>query len=203
MLIIRTDLETKWAQDGTIQSVCKAQPPPTLSVPFCSRPVSIQFDPQLPGHLQLDNYDLVELSHEDGIQLIDEMYGNEHLDSSVEDMDVSDEEMSYVPAETQYDLEQAHNMINEINEVMQIGQRSAISDGSPQLSSKRGATSVHLNESKKVEIEANMIEARELVRRAQQELENLRHTRQEMESDFLWCLERYTTLNQISVESGL
>jgi len=203
MLITRTDLETTWAQDDTIQSVCKAQLPPTLSVPFCSRPVSIQFDPQLPGHLQLDNYDLEELSHEDGIQLIDEMYGDEYLGSSVEDMDISDEEILYVPAESQYDLEQAHNMTNKINEIMQSEQRSAISDGSHQLPPMHWATLVDLNDSKEVEIEANMIEARELLRRAQQELENLRHTRQEVGSDFLWCLERYTTLTQISVESGL
>ena len=85
-----------------------------MSVPLCPRPASTQFDPQLLSHLQLENYDLAELSHEDGLQLIDEMYGAQHLDLNVEDMDASDDEMYYVPAETQDDPEEAHNMINEI-----------------------------------------------------------------------------------------
>lgn len=203
MLIIRTDLEGTWTQDDIIPSASIAKLPPILSVPFCSRPVSMQFDSQLPGHLQLDNYDLAELSHEDGIHLIDEMYGDENLDYMFDDMDTSDDEISFVPAETHYDLEQAHNMINEINEILQNEQRDAISDGSPQIVPQHGANSVNVDDSKEIDIETNMIEARELLRQVQQELESPRHTWQEMEPDFLWCLERYTTLTQISVESGL
>jgi hypothetical protein len=203
MLIIRTDLENTRTQDDIIQSFSTPQLLPTLLVPLCSRPASTQFDSPLPSHLQLDSYDLAELSHEDGLQLIDEMYSAQHPDFIIKDMDTSDDEMYYVPAETQYDLEQAHNMINEINEIMQNIQKGTISDSSPNLSPQRGATSVDLHDSKKIDIKANMIEAKELLQRAQPEPEKLRHTRQEMEPQFLWSLENYSTRTQIKVESGL
>jgi hypothetical protein len=199
MLIIQTDLETTWAKDDIIPSTSPAKLPPVLSGPFCSRPASMQFDSQLPGHLQLGNHDLAELSHEDGIQLIDEMYCNENLDHGFDYMDADDDEISFVPAETRYDLkQQAHNMINEINETMQIKQRDVISDGSPKLPPHHGANSVDLDDSKEINIKENIIEAKELLWQAQQELENLWRTRHEIEPDFLWCLERYTTLTQIS-----
>src|ERR1700722_16611104 len=154
MLITRTDLEITLIQDNIIQPISAPQLPSTLSVPLCSRPVSAQFDSQLPSDLQFDNYDLAELSHEDGLQLIDEMYGAQHPDFSVEDMDRNDDEMYYVPAEAQYDLEQAHNMINEINEIMQNNQKGAISDGTPHLSAQHGATSVDLDDPKDIDIKA-------------------------------------------------
>jgi len=153
--------------------------------------------------MQLGDDDLRELSYEDGIQLIDKMYGDDHFDYSIKDMDTSDEEMFYAPAETHYDLEQAHTMVDEIKEIMQNGQKGAIADASVCQLQQYGASPTEVNHTKKTDIEASMFETREVLDRAQQELDKLRHTRRELESDFLWCLERYTMPTQASVDSRL
>jgi hypothetical protein len=131
------------------------------------------------------------------------MYGADHFDYSIEDMDTSDDEMFYAPAETHYDLEQAHNMVNEIKEIMQNGQKGAIADASVYQLQQYEASSTEVNHTKKIDIEASMFEARELLDRAQQELDKLRHTRQEIKSDFPWCLEGYTSPTQVFVDSRL
>jgi hypothetical protein len=143
-------------------------------------------------------YDLAELSHEDGLQLIDEMYGAEHPDCDAEDMDTSHDEMYYVPAETHQDLKEAH-----IREILLSNQEGAMTDNYLYLLKPNGHTSTDFNETKEVDIEANMSEARKLLQRARQELDKLKHTRQEMEPQYLWCLEKYTIMAQISVESRL
>lgn len=163
----------------------------------------MQFDFQIPGHLQLDNHELAELSHEDGIQLIEEMYSAQHPNFSVQDMDTSYDEMYHVPADTNCDLEQAHKMINGINEIMQSNQKGALSDGSLYLLLLQQGTSAGLDDTKEIDIGSNMIEARALLQRAQQELDKLRHTQQEMAPHFLWSLGEYTMLRWVFVESRL
>lgn len=198
LLIIRTDLERSWAQDDVSQPFSTSQLQFTSSVLSCSRLASTQIDFQLPGHMQLGDDDLRELSYEDGIELIDKMYGADHFDYSIKDMDMSDDEMFYSPAETYYDLEQAHAMFDEIKEIEQNGRKGAIADASVCPLQLYGASPTEVNHTKKTDIEASMFEAREVLERAQQELDKLRHTRLELESDFLWRLERYTVPTQAS-----
>jgi hypothetical protein len=195
MLITRTDTENPWVQGDVWR------PFPTSQAQVPSRPASKQSDPQFPGFCQIYDDDLAELSHEDGIQLIDDMYGAEDLYYSIEDMDTSGDEVFYLQAETPYDLEQAHNMIGEINEIIENGQKDAVADVSIYL--MNGATPTEVRGNKNIDIEASIFEARELLDRAQHELDKLRHTRQEIESDFLWCLNKCTPATQVSVDSML
>ncbi len=199
--MLRTDLEKSWAEDEAIQPFTTSQIQIRSSVPSCSRQGTTQFELQLPSHLQPDDDDLGELSHEDGIQLIDEMYGAEQPDYSTEDMDTNDDEMYYVPVETHYELEKAHKIINETNKTMQSSEKPVSVDASACQLEQYEVSPIEVNDAKDVGIKADILEARELLHRAQQELDKLRSTRQEIESDFLWCLETYITPKQISIQS--
>lgn len=203
MLITQTDLERSWTQGNCLLPLPISQLQLPSPIPSRSRPVSTQLDFQLPGSVQIDNDDLRELSYEDGFQLIDEMYGAEDPDYSIEDMDTSDDEMFYVSAGTHLGLEQTHNLIDDQREIIRNDTKGALIDTSICLTLQHGANPIEVEDTRKIDIGAGMIEARELLDWAQQELDRLRHIRQEIESDFLWCQEKYTTSTQVMVDSRL
>jgi hypothetical protein len=137
--------------------------------------------------LELGNSDLTELSYEDGLRLIDETY-------SAEDMDTDEDEMCFVPVETDQGLDDT------IDKIIHNSQLDVLTGGSVYPSHQHCRDSGELVRTGQIDTIPSIIEARKLLQLAQHELEILQSIRQEMEPHHIGQLENYPTPPETPVE---
>jgi hypothetical protein len=189
-----------WPHDGVVQFVRHSQlqiVSATTSFPQCN-PEEFEFE--LPSHLQPSDNDLQELSYEEGIHLIDEMYGTKQPDHDIEDMDINDGYAYYVLAETHYDLEQMHSESNEVKELMHSNDEHDIPSTFIHTLQEYRPTPTNDNNAAQIHIYKNILEAEELLYRAQEKFYRFRRSWPVMRSGSQLCLEINSILMRDSID---